>query len=281
MTDDAMSNRSRNSSSAKSDRSYASDDEEDNVYTDTKSKLGNPASDCIKVLLAETYKEDLDPTGWIMSEKLDGVRCFWTGSVMYSRNGNRFYFPKFFTKNWPKSQLDGELFIGRGKFSQTLSAVKKSVPINSEWENVRYLVFDCPGLKKPFKDRIKAMEEVLSGIDNPYIKCHAHRECSGFDDLFAELDRVNNAEGEGLMLREPKSMYENRRSTSLLKVKTFHDDEATVLGYKEGTRSSEGLIGALHCINSFGVEFDVGSGLNDAERRRPPKIGSKITYKYQ
>lgn len=116
MTDDAMSHRSRNTSQAKSDRS-ADSDADNNSYMSTHTKLGSPTSACIKVLLAETYKEDLDPTGWIMSEKLDGVRCFWTGSVMYSRNGNRFFFPKFFTRNWPNSQLDGELFIGRGKFS--------------------------------------------------------------------------------------------------------------------------------------------------------------------
>jgi DNA ligase 1 len=51
--------------------------------------------------------------------------------MMYSRNGNRFYPPKFFTKNWPKSQLDGELFIDRGQFSKTISAIKKNVPIDS------------------------------------------------------------------------------------------------------------------------------------------------------
>lgn len=80
---------------------------------------------------------------------------------MYSRNGNRFNFPKFFTKGWPKSQLDGELFVDRGKFSQTLSAVRKNVPIDDEWKNVRYLVFDCPGYKAPFRLRLKAMEEVI------------------------------------------------------------------------------------------------------------------------
>lgn len=106
MTDDAMSHRSRATSSAKSDRSFASDDG-DNNFADTKSALGPPISGCIKVLLAEHYKENLDPVGWVMSEKLDGVRCFWTGTVMYSRNGNRFFPPKFFTRNWPNSQLDG------------------------------------------------------------------------------------------------------------------------------------------------------------------------------
>lgn len=67
MTDDAISHRSRNTSSAKSDRSHYSDDEVDNQYQDTRSKLGPSTSECIKVLLAETYKEPLDPTGWIMS----------------------------------------------------------------------------------------------------------------------------------------------------------------------------------------------------------------------
>lgn len=96
-----------------------------------------------------------------MSEKLDGVRCFWTGTAMYSRNGNRFFPPKWFTKNWPKSQLDGELFIGRGQFSKTISAVKKNNPIDSEWENVRYLVFDAPALKQKFKKRIETIKEVI------------------------------------------------------------------------------------------------------------------------
>jgi len=31
-------------------------------------------SEASKVLLAETWTEDVDPTGWWMSEKLDGVR---------------------------------------------------------------------------------------------------------------------------------------------------------------------------------------------------------------
>lgn len=53
MTDDAMSHTSRQSS-AKSDRSFES--AESNEYLDTQSKLGRPASDCIKVLLAETYQ---------------------------------------------------------------------------------------------------------------------------------------------------------------------------------------------------------------------------------
>lgn len=55
------------------------------------------------------------------------------------------------------------------------------------------------------------------------------------------------------MLRDPNSFYENRRSKSLLKVKTFHDDEAVVLGYTAGTGRCLGMVGALKVRNTHGV----------------------------
>ena len=45
----------------------------------------------------------MNPKGWIMSEKLDGVRGCWTGTKMYSRNKKEFFLPEFFTRDWPKS----------------------------------------------------------------------------------------------------------------------------------------------------------------------------------
>lgn len=83
------------------------------------------------------------------------------------------------------------------------------------------------------------------------------------------------------MLRDPNSLYEFKRSKALLKVKTFHDDEATIIGYNEGTGRFVGHIGSLKCINKAGAHFDVGSGLNDEMRYNPPNIGLKIVYKYQ
>ena len=71
--------------------------------------------------------------------------------------------------------MDGELFIDRGQFSKTISAIKKNVPIDSEWQNVKYLVFDAPALKMTFKKRLHLMEDVIKSIDNDYIKCHYHR----------------------------------------------------------------------------------------------------------
>jgi DNA ligase-1 len=73
--------------------------------------LGKPGHGAISVLLAATWDDSVDPNGYYISEKLDGMRMVWTGTTMYSRNGNIIKFPKFFVEGWPKAQLDGEVYI--------------------------------------------------------------------------------------------------------------------------------------------------------------------------
>ena len=83
-----------------------------------------------------------------------------------------------------------------------------------------------------------------------------------------------------MILRDPKEDYHYVRHTAVLKVKKFHDAEATITGIHKGQGRLLGMMGALICETKDGVEFKVGSGFTDAERRKPPKIGSKITYQY-
>lgn len=70
--------------------------------------------------------------------------------------------PEFFTENWPNAQLDGELWLGRDQFQETMRIVKKQKNTQEEeWRKVCYMVYDAPGIDKPFKDRIKIiMEEI-------------------------------------------------------------------------------------------------------------------------
>uniref|UniRef100_A0A7S3IB89 DNA ligase OB-like domain-containing protein n=1 Tax=Anophryoides haemophila TaxID=46462 RepID=A0A7S3IB89_9CILI len=83
------------------------------------------------------------------------------------------------------------------------------------------------------------------------------------------------------MLRDPESLYDRFRSNSLLKVKVMHDEEAVVIGYEAGSRSYAGLIGAIRVKDVHGVEFKIGGGFTDAQRKKPPKKGSTVTFKYQ
>lgn len=83
-------------------------------------------SGCIPVMLAHNYDPDKhDVTGWLMSEKLDGVRCYWNGKNMYTRNGNPFYAPDDWKAKLPNIALDGELWTNRDDFQKIVSIVRK------------------------------------------------------------------------------------------------------------------------------------------------------------
>src|SRR5262249_996536 len=64
-----------------------------------------------RILLGHKWELDHDPTGWWMSEKLDGVRAYWDGEAFVSRLGNRFVAPDWFTADLPADTLDGELWV--------------------------------------------------------------------------------------------------------------------------------------------------------------------------
>jgi len=95
------------------------------------------------------------------------------------------------------------------------------------------------------------------------------------------LARLEALGGEGLMLRRAGSRYEGGRSTTLLKVKSFHDAEARVLQHQEGSGRHKGRLGALLVEMANGTRFAVGTGFSDAERENPPAVGSLITFRYQ
>ena len=229
-------------------------------------------------MLASKYDGTQDITNWIMSEKLDGVRCLWDGKTMRTRNGNLFYPPDFFIKDFPKDMiLDGELFMGRGEFQSTVSVVRRQDG-NDGWKKIKYLVFDGPAIKGGFKDRLKVLEEKLKKSD--YLELHKHEVCKGEEHLQKEMKRVLALGGEGMMVRDPKSKYEHRRTKTMLKVKEFHDDEATVIGHEKGTGRLEKLMGAIVVKNKSGKQFKIGSGFTDKERAKPPKKGTVVTYRY-
>ncbi len=232
------------------------------------------------VLLAHSWSHDVAPDGWWMSEKLDGIRAYWDGAQFWSRLGNRFAAPAWFTAALPGHPLDGELWMGRKLFQRTTSVVR-SGDAGDAWKQLLYVVFDAPASAAPFEERMDELRAALDRHAPPYARWHEHVRCAGVDHLRAELARVEALGGEGLMLRRPGSRYEVGRSSSLLKVKTFHDAEARVVGHAPGAGKHKGRLGALEVELADGTRFSVGTGLSDDERRAPPPIGSVITFRYQ
>jgi DNA ligase-1 len=232
------------------------------------------------LLLANVWNPSINPAGWWMSEKYDGLRAWWDGQKLWSRRGNLIHAPDYFLAELPRDiVLDGELWIGHGKFEETMSIVRSETP-DERWNRIRYMVFDAPQAPGLFEQRMQFLREnVPEG--NRFVRVIAQERCQGGTQLLAERDRVVRQGGEGVMLRQPASAYEAGRSPTLLKVKPYDDAEATIIAHEPGKGKFAGKLGALRVRTDDGREFSIGSGLTDADRESPPPVGTIVTYRFQ
>jgi len=234
----------------------------------------------LPLLLAETWDGEQDVTGWFLSEKLDGVRALWDGTGFRSRNGNLYHAPAWFTAGLPNMPLDGELWSGRKQFQRTVSIVRRHDG-SDLWRKIKFLVFDAPAVPEPFEQRLSHVQQLFIQSPSQYFSLLEQQPCRNRHFLNQQLEQVLSLGGEGLMLRQPGSLYESGRSSTLLKVKRFLDAEAKVIDYLPGTGRHKGRLGAVLVELPSGIQFSVGSGFTDTERKTPPAIGSTITFRYQ
>jgi len=228
--------------------------------------------------LARQYSGGIDLPHYWVSEKFDGVRARWDGERLISRGGNAFSAPAWFTAGFPSAPLDGELWAGRGLFSETASIVTRAAP-HEGWRRIRYLVFDlpAPGI---FNERLRQLREMAAGAASPYLEVVQQRKVSNHAALMKTLDTVTAGGGEGLMLRDGRSRYRGGRSSGLLKLKKFEDAEARVIAHHPGKGKFTGMTGSISVQPEHGAPFRIGSGFTDAQRKNPPPIGTLITYKH-
>ena len=239
-----------------------------------------PARQTPRLLLANVWNRSIDPTGWWMSEKYDGLRGYWDGRKLWTRQGNLIHAPDYFVAELPRDiALDGELWIGHGKFEETISIVRSETP-DDRWKSVRFMVFDAPQAKGAFEERMQFLRVTLPEVSH-FVRVVAQQRCQGVTQLLAERDRIVRLGGEGLMLRQPESAYEPGRSPTLLKVKPYDDAEATVIAHEPGKGKYAGKLGALRVRTDDGREFSIGSGFTDADRKSPPPVGTVITYRFR
>lgn len=233
-----------------------------------------------ELILAKSYKKSINIKDYLVSEKLDGVRAYWDGEQLLSRRGNRFYAPTWFTKNFPKQPLDGELWIARNSFEQTISTVRKHQPIDKEWQQISYQLFELPNAEGTFQQRVVAMESLVESLNIAHLKVIKQYHLPNNEALEKKLDQVVAQGAEGLMLHRANASYYTGRSNDLLKVKKHQDAEAHVIQHFEGKGKFKGMLGSMLVENEQGLRFKIGTGFSNKERKNPPKIGALITYKY-
>jgi DNA ligase-1 len=232
------------------------------------------------LLLAEVYRDGIAVEQYWVSEKLDGVRAYWDGKRLISRGGEVIAAPGWFIKNFPQTALDGELWLGRNQFAATFSIVSKLQPIDSEWQQIQYHIFELPNAPGSFTERISAMQNLVKQQNSPYLTLIPQFRLASKAKLLEKLQQLEQQGAEGLMLHHQDALYKTGRSSDLLKLKSYQDTEAVVIGYRPGKGKYQGMVGALVVKTPEGKTFAIGSGLTDALRQQPPKIGSVVTYRY-
>ena len=153
------------------------------------------AQDRPHLLLAEKYHQDIDLAAYWVSEKLDGVRAFWDGHNLVSRGGNAFAAPPWFTAGFPAVALDGELWVGRGKFEETVSVVSRHAP-HDGWRQVRYMVFDLPGHAGMFDERLQNLRAAVAASPNKFLAVIPQYKMPDHKALLEQLDTVVANGGE-------------------------------------------------------------------------------------
>lgn len=233
------------------------------------------------LMLANVYRPGVPLRDYWLSEKFDGLRGFWDGRRLLTRGGEVVAAPAWFTAGWPAVPMDGELWIGRGRFEEALSTVRRQTPVDDAWRSVRFMVFDLPAHPGRFTERIQAYRALVQHIDRPWVMAVPQERVDNHAELMARLDRLVKVGGEGLMLHRGDSLYRAERNDDLLKVKTHEDAEARVLQHLPGQGRNADRMGALLVETPEGVRFRLGTGFSDAQRDHPPAVGEWVTYRFR
>lgn len=233
------------------------------------------------VMLANSYHPGIDLSAYWVSEKYDGVRGYWDGKQLWTRGGEAVHPPAWFVAGWPAVPMDGELWAGRGRFSEAVSTVRTRQPDDAAWRNLRFMVFDLPAHGGTFDQRLPALRATVAALNLPWVQAVPQEKVSGHRVLKQRLQAIVKAGGEGLMLHRGASLYRAERNDDLLKIKLHDDAEAKVVAHLPGKGKHAGRLGALLVETPQGLRFRLGTGFTDAQREAPPAVGSWVTYRYR
>ena len=231
--------------------------------------------------LPTVYDPAIDPAPYLVSEKYDGVRGHWDGSTLRYRSGRVVPAPAWFTARLPRTPLDGELWLGRGRFDELSGIVRKVVPVDAEWRQVRYMVFELPGAAGTFTERARRIDALVAQAAWPQLVAVEQAPVADRDALRRRLASTVAQGGEGLVLHRASAESRPGRSDALMKLKPELDTEAVVVAHHAGRGRYTGQLGALEVRAPDGRQFLIGSGFSDAQRRAPPAVGSVVTYRYR
>jgi len=231
-----------------------------------------------QLFLLKTYKDDLNVTGWVMSEKYDGVRAMWEGKRLISRSGKVFNPPLSFLQGFPSFALDGELWTQRGDFENIVSIVNTK-EASDRWDKLYFMVFEVPEQDGDFFERLGVLQAYLKEHKADKIKIVKQIRIGNQNEVKVYFDRLVHEGAEGVVIRDPQLPYYVGRTKEALKYKPYKDAECKVVSVVEGSGKYKGMMGALKC-DFDGKIIKIGSGFSDKERKLAWSRGTRISFKY-
>jgi len=148
-----------------------------------------------------------DPTGWLMSEKIDGWRVLWNGAELVTRQGQVLDAPAWFTASLPAFALDCELHAGRGGFNEIQGRIRDG------WEGLMLSIFDAPSAD-PFRVRANSLRRMVLPL---HVSVIGQIRCKGEMHLLDFSDEIVAGGGEGAVIRDPRSAWSAGRSGDVLR----------------------------------------------------------------
>lgn len=253
-------------------------------------------------MLASKWEDSKDKITYpIFSQpKLDGIRCIVTKDGMFSRNGKPILSAPHIRRSlnfvfdaYPDLILDGELYADKfaNDFNKIVSLVKRTKPTEDDLfesqKNIQYWIYDIPSEGTTFGERCYTLDELFDAELESFEKYCVLVEtdtCNNEDEVMELYGQYVDKGFEGQMLRLDRE-YENKRSKSLMKHKSFVDEEYTILDIVEGEGNRTGTAGYMVFETENGDRFKSnvkGSWEETAEMLKNKKklIGKSATIKY-
>jgi DNA ligase-1 len=211
--------------------------------------------DAIEPMLAYPVEDKIQHLVFpgLAQPKLDGIRCIAIKKgedvKLFSRTQKEFLpFPHIVEdiKKTFKDDviIDGELYNHKYKnnFNYIVSLVRRD-DLHTDYRLIEYHMYDVVR-KGGYLERTKKL------VSEGSLHRVATVEVCSLDALKEYQLRCIEEGYEGCMYRNPSTEYEHRRSTGLLKVKTFKEEEFMVVGIEEGRGKLMGKVGAFICANT-------------------------------
>jgi len=264
-------------------------------------------------LSKDTSPYSTPPLSWYMSEKYDGYRARFNSKdrSFYSRQNKLFSSPEWFRYSIPEDVcFDGELWAGRENF-QLMGVVRKKIPIDEEWMNIQYIVYDLPTLNESFETRYQKLQTIVADANKRWNRVRKELEyplntlecplvlatqikITSEPMMESYYQKIIQEGGEGIMIKHPLSEYSNGRTSMMLKYKPTFDAEAIIIDYKEGCGKYKGMLGGFICqpLLNHGTYSSLDtdeshifsmSGMDDSIRKNYKKthpVNTIITYEY-